>query len=111
MKKVIKLIIALAILAIVASLLSCSYLSHKGNAAFESINIGDSRSKVIERFGLSYVAKPAGVPYPRYGSQGCKAPCAERLWFQNTMSLDIEAWSVDFDKQGQVMEKYHWVSP
>jgi hypothetical protein len=111
MKKVIKLIGILAIFAIVASLLSCAYVSHKGNAAFESIKMGDSKAQVIGRFGLAYVAKPAGVSYPRYASQGCKSPCTERLWFPNAMSLDIEAWSVDFDKHDQVIDKYHWSSP
>lgn len=111
MKKVIKLIGILAIIVVVASLLSCAYLSHKGNAAFDSVKVGDSQAQVIDRFGLPYVAKPAGVPYPRYGAQGCKSPCTERLWFRNSMSLDIEAWSVDFDKQDQVIDKYHWSSP
>jgi hypothetical protein len=27
------------------------------------------------------------------------------------MSFDTEAWSIDFGKQGYVIDKYHWNSP
>ena len=111
MKKTIKLIALVVLFAIVVSLLSCAYLSHKGTAAFEAVKMGDSQAQVIAAFGIPYVAKPAGVAFPRYAAPGCQTPCTERLWFPNIMSMDIEAWSVDFDKQDHAIDKYHWSSP
>jgi len=90
---------------------SCAYLSSKGNLAYESTKPGDSRAIVIDKFDMPFVSKASGVPFSHYEAEGCKSPCAERLWFQNKLSFDIEAWSVDFDKQGHAIDKYHWTSP
>jgi hypothetical protein len=106
-----RIICALGLCITLAFFSSCNYLSSKGNSAFESTNLGDSREAVIARFDMPFVAKASGVPFPRYAAKGCESPCVERLWFQNRMSFDTEAWSIDFGKQGYVIDKYHWNSP
>jgi hypothetical protein len=37
--------------------------------------------------------------------------CVERLWFENRLGLDIEAWSIELDRGSRVVHKAHWVSP
>lgn len=49
--------------------------------------------------------------FARYASQPCGGDCAERLWFENRLSLDTEAWSVELDKSGRVIKKSRWISP
>jgi hypothetical protein len=49
--------------------------------------------------------------FSRYASTKCQAPCVERLWFENRMALDLEAWSVSIGSDGKVVEEYHSVSP
>lgn len=90
---------------------SCTYLSSKGNSAYQSTKLGDSKSSVITRFDLPYVEKASGEPFVRFDSKGCRSPCQERLWFESRLSFGIEAWSVDFDQEGRVIDKYHWTSP
>lgn len=62
--------------------------------AFAIINTGDTREVVLARFGRpSHIERP-GALFTRYASQQCQNPCVERLWFENRLTLDIEAWSV-----------------
>jgi hypothetical protein len=95
---------------VVAPLASCAYISNERNSALDSVSLGDTREEVIAAFDTTFVAKAAGVGYAKYESLGCKDPCAERLWFENRLSL-VDAWSVDFDKGGRAIDKYHWSSP
>ncbi len=90
---------------------ACSYISHKGNNAFDATLMGDSSASVVRKFGLPYVMQTRGNGFPRYTADMCEGQCAKRLWFENKVSFDIEAWSVDLDEKGHVVAKYHWVSP
>jgi len=81
------------------------------DAAFKRTNVGDSYEDVVSRFGTPSATDGAGKNFTRYTSQPCLVPCARRLWFENRVFLDVEAWSVSFDLNGRVLEKYHWVSP
>lgn len=84
---------------------------HGRDAAFDATGIGDSREEVLALFGAPDATDGGGQHFARYASEPCKPPCEERLWFENRMFFDIEAWSVSFDRNGTVVEKYHWVSP
>lgn len=90
---------------------ACSYVSHKGNAAFDSTLMGDSSASVVRKFDMSYVTQIKGTNFSRYTADACEGQCAKRLWFENKLSFDIEAWSIDLDEKGHVVAKYHWVSP
>ncbi|APG03669.1 hypothetical protein BJI69_06960 [Luteibacter rhizovicinus DSM 16549] len=61
-------------------------------------------------FDAPFVARQAGRGYTKYEDTGCKSPCVERLWFENKLSL-VEAWSIDIDREGRVVDKGRWVSP
>ena len=90
---------------------TCAWCSKSHTDAFEAISVGDTRDAVIRRFGRpSHVERPDAL-FRRYATERCAEPCVERLWFENRLTLDTEAWSVELDKRGKVMEKYHWVSP
>jgi hypothetical protein len=97
---------------IAAGIGSCALPSHYRNRAFESVRIGDSENRFLDLFGVhpSVREKPNAL-FVRYASAACEAPCAERLWFENTLSLDIEAWSLELDEDRRVIKKSHWVSP
>jgi hypothetical protein len=104
-------IVAFAMLFIVvAPSASCAYISNSRNSALDSVRLGDTRAEVIAAFDTTFVAKASDVGYPKYEGIGCKSPCVERLWFENRLSL-VDAWSVDLDKDGRVVDKYHWSSP
>ena len=91
---------------------TCSYVSHRSATSFDAISVGDAEDKVIELLGRPSVREMAGgQPFGRYGGKLCNAPCAERLWFENRLSLDTEAWSVDLDANRRVIDKSRWMSP
>jgi hypothetical protein len=89
---------------------ACSAVSASRSRAYESINVGDSRATVVGAFGEpSHVERP-DKPFTRYATRPC-ARCSERLWFENTLSLDGEAWSVELDERDHVTGKSVWHSP
>ncbi|MEF9406635.1 MULTISPECIES: hypothetical protein [Ralstonia solanacearum species complex] len=90
---------------------SCEYISKTGRGAFEAVNIGDTRTSVIQNFGQPSHVEHPGLLYDAYAASPCKAPCAERLWFENRLSIGIEAWSVELDNGGRVVHKAYWMSP
>lgn len=99
--------------AVVAgSIGACSYESRDRNSAFDAVQVGDTETSVIARFGTQpSVRERPGALFSRYASQPCGGKCAERLWFENRLSFDTEAWSVELDKDGRVIKKSRWVSP
>ena len=97
---------------LVLSISACTLTSHARNEAFDKIEIGQTRADVVKAFGVvPSFAEGAGVGFPRYADQPCHDRCAERLWFENRLSMDIEAWSVELDGTGHVIEKTRWQSP
>ena len=80
-------------------------------AAFAATGIGDTYDQVVSRFGAPSTIDGYGKDFSRYASEQCRSPCEKRLWFENRLFLDIEAWSVSFDRGDRVIDKYHWVSP
>jgi hypothetical protein len=79
--------------------------------AFNSVKIGDTEDFVISLFGNPSVREGPMKLFARYASSNCQLPCVERLWFENRLALDIEAWSISLGRDGRIAEKYHWVSP
>ena len=111
-KRSFAVIVAPVTLAIVSYAGACSAISGSRNKAFEAIQVGDTESKVIDRFGTAPSARetPAAL-FSRYASQACTGSCIERLWFENRLTFDTEAWSVELDQTAHVVHKAHWVSP
>jgi hypothetical protein len=106
----------IAVIAITALLVayigSCSLISSSRNKAFEGVQIGDTEANVIARFGASpSVREKPGTLFSRYASQPCMGACVERLWFENRLAFDTEAWSVELDRSARVVHRAHWVSP
>jgi hypothetical protein len=111
-----KSLLAVAVIAIIAVLASyigrCAFITGNRNKAFDAVQIGDTEANVIARFGTApSVRERQGVLFARYASQSCMNPCVERLWFENRLAFDIEAWSVEFDRGARVVQKTHWSSP
>ncbi len=107
MKIVGLLLLGIAILYLV----SCSGLSASKSRAFDSIKPGDSRKVVVDALGTPDVRELPGRLFARYASKPCGGACKERLWFENKLSLGIEAWSVELDQNGRVINKAYWHSP
>jgi hypothetical protein len=103
----VRILIVISLLYLTTSV----YVGMKRRAAYNSIRIGDSASFVITQFGNPSVREQPDHPFARYASSKCESPCVERLWFENRLTLDIEAWSVSLGSDGRVVEKYHWISP
>ena len=97
---------------VVASVGACAFTSHSRNSAFDAVQLGDAEAAVIAHFGaLPSVREKPDAMFARYVSQPCGNECVERLWFENRLSLDTEAWSVTLDKNRRVIKKARWVSP
>ena len=91
---------------------ACALNAYRADKAFDAISIGDSEARVIERFGSQpSVRERPGSPFTRYASQACEGDCTERLWFENGLSLDTQAWSVELDLNRHVIRKARWISP
>ena len=87
------------------------YISNQRQNAFDAVKIGDDRERVLALFGSSFVSEQGNNAFVRYTSAKCVEPCRERLWFENRMTLDTEAWSVEFGDGHRVIEKTQWNSP
>jgi len=107
------IVLLLAIGAAVAgSIGACSYKSQVWNVAFDTVQVGDTEAAVIARFGTQpSVRELPGKLFSRYATQPRSSECAQRLWFENRLSLDTEAWSVELDNAQRVTKKSHWISP
>jgi hypothetical protein len=92
-------------------LATCSYVASARTKAFDSVQIGDPEHAVIAAFGSPSFRESTDVRFTRYGATQCSTPCTERLWFENRLGLDMEAWSVELDGSRRVIKKSHWVSP
>lgn len=91
---------------------SCSYISSKRNKAFNSVEIGANEKSIVDAFaGAPSLRETSKEVFARYASRPCRAPCAERLWYENRLSFDIEAWSFEMDESGRVISKDKWMSP
>ncbi|MGX9698114.1 hypothetical protein ACWYXK_14100 [Janthinobacterium lividum] len=105
-----KILLCLLILSPACYVAACCVFSNTRKAAFYQVQTGDTRQAVLASFGkLSYVERPGGV-VGRYSRGPCTHPCAERLWFENRLSSDLEAWSIDLDQNGRVVDKLYLVS-
>ncbi|HGK7302584.1 hypothetical protein [Stenotrophomonas maltophilia] len=105
-------IILLAILTVfVLYVGSCTALSSSRSRTFDAVHPGDLRESVVQAFGKPDVVEIPGQPFTRYASAGCSAPCAERLWYENRLSLDTQAWSFEINAAGVVIQGTRWTSP
>lgn len=96
------------IAGVAAYILVAGIASHEREHAFDQVTIGQSEAQVRVLFGHAEPVRtgPRGDA-ARLTAPAC-ASCDHRYWFENRMSLDIEAWIVDFDRQGHVLAKVRW---
>jgi hypothetical protein len=87
------------------------YRSYRLNSAFDQVSIGNADMDALAILGDPSVREVPSKPFLRYATQPCQSPCVERLWFENRLLLDIEAWSIELDGSHRVIRKTHWVSP
>lgn len=111
MKRFIKIFGVVILFVSVLALGSCVYAVARNEKAFSETVGGDTRSAVVARFGSPDIEETAGKPYLVYANSGCETPCEVRLWWEHPVLRGIEAWSVEFDSQGRVVNTAHWVSP
>lgn len=102
-KKVALFLFVAVATCVVGSIAACSYTSHVRNTAFDAVQMGDTQASVIARFGTQpSVRETPDALFTRYASGPCDQ-CVERIWFENRLSLDVEAWSLELDGDGRVM--------
>lgn len=95
-----------------AYITSCSVISQVHDRDFARVKEGDQRARVIAIMGEpSDTEAVGGRRVPQYGVQECKAPCAERLWYLNRLSLVGEAWAIELDGRGRVVRTAFIESP
>ncbi len=90
---------------------ACTGISVRIADGYESVELGDTEEEVIRALGEPSVRESPGDMFLRYASHPCQEPCAERLWFENRLSLDIQAWSIELDEHRRVLDKAQWTSP
>ena len=111
MQKLKKVVLWAALVIPVMYISTCTLVAENKGRAFNLIKIGDTQSDVIRLLGNPSVREKSGTLFSRYASQGCQSPCVERLWFENRLALDLEAWSIELAEGDRVIKKTHWVSP
>ena len=80
-------------------------------ADFNTVKAGDSYGAVLQKMGNPSSIDAQGETLLRYTPEPCLAPCVKRLWYENRLMLDLEAWSISVDSSGKVVDKYQWMSP
>ena len=90
---------------------ACHVISHNKEKGYAMIQPGAAREAVIAEIGMPSHVELQGKLFERYASTPCQEPCVVRLWYENRLTLGMEAWSVTLDKHDRVLEKYHWISP
>ncbi|HEY0198137.1 MAG TPA: hypothetical protein VGC19_06285 [Rhodanobacter sp.] len=106
------IIAAVVVLIPVIYVTSCSVISGQKAKAFERVRLGDTEQQVIGTLGAPADREPSSGPrLIKYGVAACIAPCAQRLWYPNSISVAGEAWSVELDASGHVVRKAHLTSP
>lgn len=89
----------------------CGYFVSKYERAFLATSDGEALAMVVDRFGKPTIEEDNSKPFLRYASKPCEPPCVKRLWWEHPIKMDIEAWSVEFNSEGKVIHKSHWISP
>ena len=111
----IRRLLAIALVTIViavSALVSCEQAAHRLNSHASEVAVGDTEASVIDRLGLPDVRESAeSKPYLEYATSPCFGPCSTRLWWKSPFLSSVEAWSVEFDRNGKVLSTAHWVSP
>ena len=107
-----KFVLAIILLVPLLFVGSCSVISHQRESGFAQVNEGDTEQQVIGKMGAPTDRETSSGPrLIKYGAAACIAPCAQRLWFPNKLSLAGEAWAVDLDGSSKVVHTAHIVSP
>ncbi|WP_445659116.1 hypothetical protein [Achromobacter sp. NCFB-sbj8-Ac1-l] len=111
-RRIVLLVLFASSVAALIGTAACGLRARTFNAAFDKLEPGDSEATVLQLFGAQPSVREApGQPFFRYASDACKGACAARLWFENRLSLDTQAWSVEFDRDGRLIKKSRWISP
>jgi len=82
-------------------------------AAFDETKVGESLGATLARFG-----QPSHVE-PHHDTKGydagersvCGQSCWLRVWYEIPFTLGTRSFSVDFDANQHVIDKYQWSSP
>lgn len=91
---------------------SCSAITHMREHGFAHIKKGNTESQAIAAMGLPFDREIAGIRrLPQHGAPECVSPCSQRLWYPNRLTLTGEAWAIDLDKSGRVVDTAHITSP
>ncbi len=90
---------------------ACSIVSNHRDQGFARVRLGDNEVRVIAAMGKPSDREAAGSVGHNHGAASCSAPCAQRLWYLNNLSLAGEAWFVDLGESGQVVDTARLVSP
>lgn len=109
--------VARVVLLLTLGLIACGvtfflWRSHQFEKGYDQIEIGLSQESVRALLGkatqITDCTKTFGGDR-RGNSEPIPSGCAEEYWYYS--SFFPEAWSVGFDKDKRVIDKYHWVSP
>lgn len=98
---------------VAASIGSCLYISARYDRAFNKTSIGEPENAVIARFGNPDARLSTGQHFDAYSSSPCAAPCTLSLWWEAPFPIPrgLEAWVVDFDSNGHVVNKWYVFFP
>src|SRR5258708_16516130 len=70
------------------------YVQAKRQEAFNSVNEGDTATSVVARFGTPSVREGPEKLFTRYAPSRSQSPWLERLWFENSLALNLSPWSL-----------------
>jgi hypothetical protein len=81
--------------------------------AFEKTKSGESLEATLARFGRPSHLEPhrEASGYDRGERSVCGQSCWLRIWYEIPFTLGAGSFSVDFDTNQRVIDKYRWSSP
>lgn len=107
----VKIVVGIIVLIPLLYIGSCSVVSHQRERGFDQVKEGDTEQHVIRVMGEPADRETPSHRMVKYGAPECIAPCVQRLWYPNKLSLMGEAWSVELDGEGKVVHTAHLTSP
>jgi hypothetical protein len=111
MRRVIMVLGGTLIVAFASVIVGCERKVRFYGSGLAKVQIGDSEELVVSRLDQPSVKELEDRPFLRYATKPCFGQCKARLWWEWPILPGVEAWSVELDAGGRVIDTAHWVSP
>ncbi|MGA7155817.1 MAG: hypothetical protein WBY53_03155 [Acidobacteriaceae bacterium] len=97
-----------ATLTVAATVAHVVHRQHQLESVFQSTNAGSPITTIVSSLGKPWSTSKCGTVFGDDEPNGCET---ELLYANPVAPLLPEYWSFQYDNQGKLIGKYHYVSP